>query len=337
MIRVGCIGCGGIARAHARTISEAVPGVKLVAAADISAEARESFGEDFGVPEMFGSYEEMLRKADMDAVCVALPTALHRQATLAAARAGVHVMCEKPMALTVRDCDVMINACEKAGLKLMIAHCRRYDNFWGKLKEIVDSGVIGRPLLWRAVACGGPKQPWFLDAEIGGGPYMDGCVHNYEFANWMFGKPEEAMGSLMSLHPSTAPDTGAMVVRYASGDEIMLAWCWALRKSHSGGSTMDLLGPEGAILFPGYFPESEYPKGFDQDKQGAFLVKTDGRKKLVRYRKNSMMAGEWKDFRDAIRQDRSPLATPREARLAVAVAQAVLKAGTTHRPVRIRT
>ena len=336
MIRVGMIGCGGIGGAHGRSIGDAVPGVKIVAAADLSREARERYGKEFDVPRLFESYEAMFAEAELDAVCVALPTALHRAATVAAAKAGLHVMCEKPMAMSVRDCDVMINACEKAGVKLMIAHCRRYDNFWGKLKEIMDSGAIGRPVLWRHVACGGPKQQWFLDAEIGGGPYVDGCVHNYEFANYMFGTPVEALGSLMTLHPSTALDTGAMVVRYEGGDEILLAWSWATRKSHSGGTTMDILGPEGVILFPGHFPESEYPKSFNHEKQGAFLVKTDGRKKLVRYRKNQMIADEWKDFRDAIREDRPPLATPQEARLAVAVARAVLKAGATHRPVKIR-
>ena len=335
MLKLGFIGSGNIARAHATAIRQGVRGIRIAAAADINPKNRKAFGREFDVPDLYDDYQRMIAEADLDAVSIALPTALHRKATVAAARAGLHVFCEKPMALTLRDCDAMINACEKAGVKLMIAHVRRYDNTWGALRKLILSNAIGRPVLWRAAACGGPKQAWFLDAEIGGGPYIDGCVHNYEFANHIFGEPLEAVGSLLNLHPSTAPDTGVMVVRYKSGDEIMLAWCWGQRGVHSQGTTMDVIGPKGVILFPGYFPDSEFPEDFNHETHGAFLVKTKRGARLARFRKNSKFVDELKDFRDAILKDRDPIATPAEARKAIAVARAVFRAGETRRPAKV--
>lgn len=341
MIKIGFIGCGGITRRHAMSVPK-VKGLRIAAAADIATDTLANFGRDNGVEALYADYKEMLAKEDLDAVNVSLPTGLHREAAVAAAKAGLHVFCEKPMAMSLKDCDAMMKACDDAGVVLLIAQCRRYDAFWGAFKKVVDSGAIGRPILWRqAIAAPGPGR-WFMDARMGGGPFMDGCVHNWDFANCVFGEPVEAVGSLMRLYQDSALDTGSATVRYASGDEITLNWSWGMPQGCSAGRGVHVaLGPKGVIRFPETLDPGDYPEGFDHEKYGhekygAFMVDTGAKKRLVKFRKNDMYVEEWKDFRDCVAKGHQPVAGGEVGKKAVAVALAVLKAGETRRPVKIK-
>ena len=335
MVKLGMIGCGGIANLHARVVAREVRGMRVAAASDINETALAAFGKEHAVDALYTDYRAMLRKADVDAVCVALPTGLHRRAAVAAAKAGKHVFCEKPMAMSLRDADAIIEACAKAGVKLMVGQVRRYDAFWGAFKKLIDSGAIGRPVLWRQTNAGAGPGRWFMDAKMGGGPFMDGCVHNWDFANYVFGEPVDAVGTLMSLSEGSAFDAGSVSVRYRGGDQIVLAWCWGLPKGCRGQRAHDALGPKGVIHFPGGFPSSEFPEGFDHDKYGAFLVDTGARNRLVKFRKNSMFGEEWKDFRDCVVKDREPKVTGLLAQQAAAVALAAIQAGATRKTVKI--
>ena len=337
MLKLGFIGCGGINRYHAKIIREGVEGIRIAAAADVSADARAAFAKETPDARLFENYRGMLAKADIDAVCVGLPTGLHAAATIAAAKAGKHVFCEKPMAMRLSDTDRMMAACETAGVKLMIGHVRRYDNDWGTFKKIIDSGAIGRPILWRQTAGGSMPGRWFMDAKMGGGPFIDGAVHNWDFANLVFGQPLEALCSIMRFLPdTTALDTGAAIVRYQSGDEVMLSWSWGLPRGCGAGGTMEALGPKGVVKFPGTFSE-EGLEAYDKDKLGAYLLDTGSKKELVTFQKKDMFAEEWKDFRDALAGNRPPLTTGIASKTAVAVALAVLKSGASRKPVQIKT
>jgi myo-inositol 2-dehydrogenase/D-chiro-inositol 1-dehydrogenase len=239
------------------------------------------------------------------------------------------------MAMTLADCDRMIEACDRAGVKLMIGHVRRFDSDWGTFRRLVQAGVIGRPVLWRQTAGSGGPGRWFMDARMGGGPFLDGAVHNWDFANWCFGEPVEALGSIMRFRDSTALDTGAVVVRYASGDEVMLSWSWGLPRGCSAGGTMEALGPAGVITFPTALPPNALPEGFDHKKWGAYLVNTGDRKRLERFRKRNMFAEEWKDFYRGVARGAPLQVTGEVARRAVAVGLAVLKTGATRRRVKV--
>jgi len=332
MIKVGFIGCGNINRHHVRSINKGVENLIPVAGADISPDARTGFLEDAPDARLFDDYNDMLQTADIDAVCVGLPTALHKDATVAAARAGKHVFCEKPMAMTLADAETMIQETAKAGVKLMIGQVRRYDNHWGACRDLVRTGAIGRPVIWRHVAGGSaPGRPWFVDAQLGGGPFMDGAVHNWDFANYMFGSPTEAIGSIMRIGTGTALDTGGVVVRYADGDEVLLSWSWGLPTGCRADSAMDVLGPKGVIRFPGTFSDDEFE--YDRDTQGAFLVDTGSDKRIATFTKNDMFADEWRDFRDSLVANRDPKVTGQIGMQALAVALAVLETGATRKPV----
>ena len=134
---------------------------------------------------------------------------------------------------------------------------------------------------------------------------------------------------------STALDTGATIIRYASGDEVMLSWSWALPEGCRAGGTTEALGPKGVVKFPGTF-SAEGLGDYDPKRYGAYLVDTGEKKELVTFEKADMFAEEWKDFRDIVETDREVRCTGAIAREAVAVALAVLESGRTRKPVEIK-
>ena len=334
-MKLAFIGCGNIATYHSGVIRGSVKGIEIVAGCDIDSRALSAYGKEFGVRELYADYRELLANPDIEAVCVALPTGLHCQAVLDAARAGKQVFCEKPMAITVRDCDRMIDACERAGVLLMIGHVRRYDADWGAWKKIVQSGRIGRPVIWRQTAGGAGPGGWFMEAGMGEGPFMDGCVHNWDFANAVFGEPVEATGSLARLYGKTALDSGTAIVRYAGGDEVHLAWTWGLPAGTIADRANDIIGPRGAVLFPGAFDPTDHDPGFDIKSRGAYLVDTGKAKRLSVFPKRDMFAQEWKELLRCVRTGGAPLTDGVLGREAVRVARAVLRAGEKRSRVRI--
>ena len=336
MIRLGFIGCGNIASYHSKVIGSGVKGIDIVAGADILPKALKAFGELTGAKHLYTDYREMLRKAPIDAVCVAVPTYLHARMAVAAARAGKYVFSEKPMAMTLKGCDAIAEACEEAGVTLLVGQVRRYDADWGTWGRLVEDGAIGRPVLWRQHAGGSAPGAWFMDAQKGAGPFMDGCVHNWDYANKVFGEPVEAVAQLRRLGPGSAFDTGSATVRYRRGDEVTLCWSWGLPKGAGSSHVADILGPGGIIQFPGTFGEDKLPKGFDRKRYGAYLLQQGAKPKAVRFPKRDMFAEEWRDFVRSVRSGTKPVAGPENARKAVAVALAVLKAASSRKTVPVR-
>ena len=132
----------------------------------------------------------------------------------------------------------MIAASQASGKVLMVAHCRRFDGIWGAWAELVKGGRIGFPVVWRratAAVMGG----WFMDEEIGRGPMLDGAVHDYDFANSVFGDPRSVVASSTKLNPDvSAVDTATAVIHYAGGSQLVSSWTWA-RKGDGGSRRLD--------------------------------------------------------------------------------------------------
>jgi predicted dehydrogenase len=252
---IGLIGCGGIHNAHAPHLIDNDEAY-IACAMDVREDAAKAHCEKYGTKAWTTSRAELLARDDVDAVVVCTPTGFHKEAVLDAAAAGKHVLCEKPMAMTVADCEAMDRAGRDAGVVLQIAFVRHFCNEWLKLREIVQAGTIGRPVVWRSLSGGsGAPTPWFFDKEIGGGPFIDGAVHSYDFARFIFGEASNVVTDIRRLKANTtAWDTGTVIVNFASGDQQIVCWSWGL--PGFGGkvpadSAHDVLGPLGSIMFPG--------------------------------------------------------------------------------------
>lgn len=252
---IGFIGCGGIHNAHAPSLVDN-PDAYIACAMDVSADAVKAHQEKYGTKCGTTDLAHLLAHDEVEAVVVCTPTGYHKAAVLAAAAAGKHILCEKPMAMNVADCEEMDAAARKAGVVLQIAFVRHFCNEWMKLREIIQEGVIGRPVVWRQISGGsGPRMPWFVDKEIGGGPFIDGAIHSYDFANYTFGECSNVIVDIRKLKPeTTAWDTGTVIVNYESGDQQIVCWSWGLPGWSHGiqaDNAHDVLGPEGCITFPG--------------------------------------------------------------------------------------
>jgi predicted dehydrogenase len=334
-LRIGFIGCGGIAAHHATQLQQ-IRTAKTVAGADLNTKGAKAFAKKFGLEETYSDYNEMLAKADIDAVWVCLPTFLHKEATLAAARAGKHVFCEKPMAMHVRDARQMIAACEKAGVLLTVGFVRQYDQDWGTMRKTIAKGTIGRPVVWQSVSGGaGPAAPWFNDAKMGGGPLIDGAVHNYEFAISMFGRGTVAQASSHTFNPkNTGQDTATAIVRFEQGDELVMSWSWGMASGARAESFQQLIGPKGSIQW-GAAPDL-LPKGFDPATQGAYTVTTaGGKQKAVVYKKNNMFLEQMKHVVTCFAAGKQPKVTGQHGLDSLAIAESILKSGPVLRAVKV--
>lgn len=163
-----------------------------VAVASRSQEKAAAFAKARGIPEAFGSLEEMLAKADVEAVAIGIPNDLHCRAAETIAGAGKHVICEKPLCVTLDEADRMLEACRKAGVLLCYAEELCFAPKYVRAKSLVAEGALGRPFLVKqAEEHDGPHMPWFWDvSRSGGGAMLDMGCHGLEFARWIFGKPE---------------------------------------------------------------------------------------------------------------------------------------------------
>jgi len=192
-IKWGIIGCGVIAPWHADSVVDSQY-AELVAACDIDEEKGKEFAQQHGGVAFYQDYRQMLTRGGIDAVSVCTPSGLHAEMTIAAARAGVHILCEKPMAITVPQLDAMVEAVHKAGVKLGVIFQRRTYETSKRVRAAVQSGLLGKMTLgdaylkyYRSPAyyrSAGWRATWALD---GGGALMNQGVHGIDLLVWVMG------------------------------------------------------------------------------------------------------------------------------------------------------
>lgn len=322
MIRVGFIGLGGMGLYQAKSFAQAA-GCQVAAGADPSPEMRARFAQTYPTALVYTSPEELLAQPQVDAVVIAVPTGYHQALASAVLAARVPLLLEKPMARTVAQCQQLIESAEQHNTLLMVAHCRRYDPYWTSWGDYVTGGKLGSPLLWRDVRAGFSPGGWYMDEELGGGPLIDGAVHNYDFANWIFGEPESVYTSAIKMDPAvSAIDTGSTLIRYRAGHQLLISWSWAVK----GTNLHDILGPQGFIQFgAGDFAIPDEEKGLYQ-----YCRFTDaaGQQTLIKSpAKPDMYVRQAEHFLACIRGEATCQTPGTEAIKAVAVAEAVLRSG----------
>ena len=188
-VKVGLIGAGFVSDLHAYSFQHFVKDAEIVAVAALN-NAKE-FAKERGIPNAFEDYREMLQMKEIDVVTVAIPNYLHRQAAVDAARAGKHVICEKPLCVNLEEADEMIDTCQKQGVLLMYAEELLFAPKYVRAKTLIDEGAIGEPFLAKqSEEHPGPHMPWFWDVNLsGGGVMLDMGCHSIEYTRWILGKP----------------------------------------------------------------------------------------------------------------------------------------------------
>ena len=224
MHNVALLGCGRIAENHARILGEGqVPGVRLAAVCDVVPGKAEVYAKRYGVP-MFTDYREMLARPDIDVVVVLTPSGMHPEHSIAAARAGKHVVCEKPMALRLRDADRMIEEADKAGVRLFVVKQNRYNAPVQALRRALEAGRFGRLILgtarlrWMRDQSYYDADAWRGTWKYDGGALTNQAVHHLDMLRWMMGDVVSVKAyATTALAKIEAEDTLVAVIRFASG------------------------------------------------------------------------------------------------------------------------
>ena len=232
-VGIGIVGSGFIAGAHAEAFAR-LPRATVRAVASRSAGRAAEFARRWGIPVWLTDFRELAGRPEVDVVCIAAPNALHRDIAIAAAQAGKHVICEKPLARTLREADEMISACAAAGVLLMYAEEICFAPKYVRAKELADEGALGEVYLVRQTEQHyGPHSDWFWDPQqSGGGVLMDMGCHGIEFARWVLGKPAARtvaaeVGTFVHGGRTRAEDHAIVTIRFDGNRVGLVEASWA--------------------------------------------------------------------------------------------------------------
>jgi UDP-N-acetyl-2-amino-2-deoxyglucuronate dehydrogenase len=268
----GIVGTGMISQFHAKAIA-AMAGAELVACFDMSSERAEAFAKTNDCLS-YSNLDEMLANEDVDIVTICTPSGAHRDPAVAAAKAGKHVLVEKPLEITLNRCDDITNACAANNVKLGAILPSRFSGANLELKKAIDAGRFGKLTLadmyvkwWRTQAyydSGGWRGTWALD---GGGAYMNQAIHNVDLLLWFMGDVAQVCGMTATLAHERieVEDTGAAVVRFKNGaigtmEATTSAYPGLLKKVEIHGTEGSAIIEQDSILlwnFKNALPEDE--------------------------------------------------------------------------------
>jgi predicted dehydrogenase len=223
IVRWGIIGCGDVTEVKSGPAFQKADGSSLVAVMRRDAAKAEDYAHRHNVPRWYTDAGALITDREVDAIYVATPTSSHKDFVLQSARAGKPVLVEKPMALSVDECEEMITACRKANVPLRVAYYRRKLPRFEKMRSLIQSGAIGKP---RAVAVRHfmkqgtlPAQSWKTDSSVnGGGIFVDMQAHTLDWLQYVFGKVREIGGvAVNAARAYSAEDTVSYSLLFANG------------------------------------------------------------------------------------------------------------------------
>jgi len=254
-VKWGLIGCGDIAQKRVAPALRDLENCELMAVNRAQYQLAEPFAKRFGARRWYADWHELIADPEIDAVYVATPVYLHAQQTIAAAEAGKHVLCEKPMALNVSECDSMIAACQGNGVKLGIAYYRHFYPIIERCKEIISAGEIGQIVIVQVNAFEfldlQPDHPryWFLRKDLaGGGPMFDFGCHRIEVLLNLFGPIKRTLGVTCNvLFEREVEDTATALFQFQHGGRGILTVTHAAFEFQD---TLDIFGSLGSIHIP---------------------------------------------------------------------------------------
>jgi len=235
-VKVGIIGSQFEADIHAASFQIAPEEAEVVAVASPTPGNATTMAARYGIPRVFTDYREMLREPDIEMVTIAAPNRLHAEMTAACARAGKHVVCEKPLAMTIEEADEMLDVCRKEGVLLMYAEELYFTPKYVKAKEMADQGAFGKVyLVKQSEKHFGPHSPWFWDVErSGGGVFMDMGCHGIAFCHWFLNRARIRnvycqMGTYAHADKTVGEDNVICILEFENGAVGLVEDSWARR------------------------------------------------------------------------------------------------------------
>jgi predicted dehydrogenase len=330
-IRYAVVGLGHIAQvAVLPAFAHAKKNAELIALVSDDSEKLRKLGRKYGAEYKVGydGYDELLNSGAVDAVYIALPNHLHREYTVRAAQAGVHVLCEKPLAVTEKECEEMIRACRKNRVKLMTAYRLHFDKANLSAIEMVRSGKIGEPRIFNAVFTMQVVEGNIrVRQETGGGTLYDIGIYCINAARYLFqDEPIEVMAATANNGEARFAEVEEMTsatLRFP-GDRLASFTC---SFGASDVSTYQIVGTEGDLRMN---PAYEYAGELK------YTLTVKGRARERKFAKSDQFAPQLIYFADCIINDQEPEPSGREGLIDVQIIRALYRAAQTKRPVRLK-
>src|SRR5512140_2532101 len=235
-VKVGIIGSQFEADIHVASMQMVPEAAEVLAIASPTPGHAEELARRYGVSRAFTDYRQMLAEPDIEMITITAPNRLHAQMTIDAARRGMHVVCEKPLCMTLDEADQMIEECRRYGVLLMYAEELFFTPKYVKAKEMADNGAFGKLyMVKQSEKHFGPHAPWFWDVEqSGGGVFMDMGCHGIAFCYWFLGRPAIRdvycqMGTYVHGDKTRGEDNSLCILEFENGTVGFVEDSWARR------------------------------------------------------------------------------------------------------------
>lgn len=337
-LRVGLIGAGGIAEsAHVPALRNLPGRVRLVAVADPNGGRAKALADPFDA-DYYEDYRALVQRKDVDAVIIATPERWHADITTAAAEAGKHVLCEKPIAHTLADADRMLRVTRDHGVRLMIGHSRRFTARYQALKDLLDENAVGAVALIREnerrarpASDGGYWSPghWTADPAQSVGVALTNGIHEADLSAWLArSEPVRIYAEAKILREGgKVPDFITWTITFANGVLATSEIVNGLPPSYPAYHQLEVYGTEGAL------------RAKDHDMQSAVCYGTEGATHPISYsallHQQDTYTRQLKAFADAVEGGGPLPVTPEEARAALYLALAAQESAERGRAVKL--
>lgn len=314
--KVAILGAGFITDIHMESYHRFVPDAEVVAVYARKQEKAKAFAEKYGIANHYADLDAVINESGCEVVDICLPNYLHAEATIRAARAGKHVIIEKPLATTLEDADKMIKACSDAGVKLMYAEELCFAPKYERVRTMVGEGAVGDIyMLKQGEKHSGPHSDWFYDIDLaGGGVLMDMGCHAFGWFSWMLGnaKPKSVMASMSTVFHkgrTRGEDNSVVIVEYDNGVTAVAENSWA---KHGGMDDRSEVYGTGGVIYADLFMGNA-AVAYSREGYGYAMEKADTTKgwsfPIFEEAFNQGYPHELRHFIECVREDKEPLVT----------------------------
>ena len=341
--KVAILGAGFIAGIHMESYHRFVPDAEIVAVYTRNKDKAEEFSKKFNIPEYYTDIDELLEKCDCEVVDICIPNFLHHNACLAAAKAGKHIIVEKPLCLTLEEADEMIEICKVNNKKLMYAEELCFAPKYERVRKLVELGAVGKVyMLKQAEKHSGPHSKWFYEIDkSGGGVMMDMGCHAIAWFRWMLGGSPKvksvyaSMATVLHNDITKCEDNTITIIDFEDGVTCMAEDSWA---KHGGmDDRIEVYGTKGvsyADLFRGNSALTYSECGYDYAMEKAGSSKGWS---FTAFEEafNQGYPQELKHFIECVRNDKPPLLTGEDGKAVLEILYAAYESARTGRKVEL--
>ncbi len=247
---VGIIGTGRIGKVHAQSITGLIPNVKIKAVMDVNLDGVREWADSMGIQDVYSDYNDLLADPEIDAVLVCSSTDTHAEISIAAAKAGKHIFCEKPIDYDLGRIQKVLETVKETGVKFQVGFNRRFDHNFARINQVTKDGTIGEPHIIK-ITSRDPEPPPVSYVKVSGGIFLDMAIHDFDMARFQAGSEVTevyAMGdSLIDPEIGKAGDVDTAIVTLKFENGAMAVIDNSRKAAYGYDQRVEVFGSKGSV------------------------------------------------------------------------------------------